>query len=165
MTSTAKPRAGTRAKVGTGNAFLLAQLGAHATALFAARIAALGLTPPQAGLLRVVATEPGLSQQAIAGRLGTPPSRLVLLVDGLEERGVIERRRNPEDRRNHALHLTAEGGRLMGQLGRAAGAHEDAVCAGLDATERGQLGALLARVAANHGLAAGIHPGFRTLTP
>ena len=101
----------------TSNAFLLAQLGAHATALFAERIAALDLTPPQAGFLRLVATEPGSSQQAIAGRLGIAPSRLVPIVDGLEERGLIERRRDPGDRRNHALYLTAEGGRFMGRIG------------------------------------------------
>ncbi len=160
MATTAKTKAGDDTKFQPRNAFLLAQLGAHATTLFAARIAALDLTPPEAGLLRIVATEPGLSQQAIAGRLGTPPSRLVLLVDGLEGRRVIERRRNPEDRRNHALHLTAEGGRLMGQLGRAAAAHEEAVCAVLEADERSQLGALLQRVAASHGLATGVHPGF-----
>lgn len=158
MATTAK--AGTDAKFQPGNAILLAQLGAHAASLFEERIAALDLTLPQAGLLRIVATEPGLSQQAIAGRLGTPPSRLVLLVDALEKRGVMERRRNREDRRNHALHLTAEGGRLMGQMGRAAAAHEAAVCAVLEADERSQLGALLERVAASLGLAAGVHPGF-----
>ncbi len=146
----------------SGNAFLLAQLGAHATTLFASRIAALDLTPPQAGLLRIAATDPGLSQQAIAGRLGAPPSRLVLLVDRLEERGVIERRRNPEDRRNHAIHLTAEGGRLLGRLGRAGAAHEDAVCAVLNADERRQLGTLLERLAASHGLVSGVHPGSRS---
>jgi DNA-binding MarR family transcriptional regulator len=162
MATTGKAKAGPGTRFRTGNAFLLAQLGAHATALFAARIAALDLTPPQAGLLRVVATEPGLSQQAIATRLGTPPSRLVFLLDGLQERGIIERRRNPEDRRNHALHLTADGGRLMGQLGRAAAAHEDAVCAVLTADERDQLAALLGRVAASHSLTTGVHPGFRS---
>lgn len=147
----------------TGNAFLLAQLGAHATALFAERIAELDLTPPQAGLLRMVAGEQGLSQQVIAGRLGTPPSRLVLLVDGLEERGVIERRRNPADRRNYGLFLTPDGGQFMGKLGRAAAAHEDTVCAVLDPGEREQLGALLGRVAAQLGLEPGVHPGYRRL--
>lgn len=156
---TARTKAGPDTKFGVGNAFLLAQLGAHATALFAARITSLDLTLPQAGLLRIVAIEPGLSQQAIAGRLGTPPSRLVLLVDELEERGIIERRRDREDRRNHAVHLTAEGGRLIGHLGRAAAAHEDEVCAVLDADERAQLGALLASVAADHGLSPGVQPG------
>jgi hypothetical protein len=55
----------------TGSAFLLAQLGAHGAAQFAQRISELDLTPPQAGLLRLIAWNPGQSQQAIAGKLGT----------------------------------------------------------------------------------------------
>src|SRR5580692_12929007 len=96
-----------------GNSFLLAQIGAHAAAGFAKRIADLDLTPAQAGLLRLVATQPGQSQQELARQLRTPPSRVVLLVDHLEERGLIERRRNPDDRRHHALYLTAEGGQFL----------------------------------------------------
>src|SRR6202161_3559218 len=107
-----------------GSAFLLAQLAAHAAAQFAQRISALSLTPAQAGLLRLVAWAPGQSQQAIARQLGTPPRRLVLLVDGLQERGLIDRRRNPGDRRHHALYLTEDGTRIMAELGRIGGAHE-----------------------------------------
>ena len=95
----------------TDIAFLVAQLGAYAAERFGERAAALDFTRPQAGLLRLISREPGQSQQAVAGRLGTPPSPLVALVDGLEQRGLIERRRNPGDRRNYALHLTAGGER------------------------------------------------------
>jgi DNA-binding MarR family transcriptional regulator len=144
-------------------AFLLSQLGSYASTLFAERVAPLDLTPPQVGFLRLVGSEPGSSQQAIAGRLGMAPNRLVYLVDEMEERGLIERRRHPQDRRNHALHLTAEGSRLMGRLSGIAVAHEDAVCAGLAPQERQQLAALLERVAANQGLKPGIHPGYRLL--
>jgi DNA-binding MarR family transcriptional regulator len=150
------PRAG-------NNAFLLAQLGAHAGQRFAERIAALELTPPQAGLLRLIAMTPGQSQQAVAAQLGTPPSRLVSLVDGLEQRGLIERRRNPDDRRHHALHLTEAGGRFMGELATAAGQHEDEMCAGLDAAEREQLLGLLRRMAVQQGLMPLVHPGYRNL--
>jgi DNA-binding MarR family transcriptional regulator len=160
MATTEKTEARLRRQSRTSNAFLLAQLGAHATALFAERIAALDLTPPQAGFLRLVAIEPGSSQQAIARRLTIAPSRLVPIVDGLEQRGLIERRRDPDDRRNHALYLTAEGGRFMGQLGQTAAAHDDALFAALDTEERQQLGELLRRVAAHQGLEQGIHPGY-----
>jgi DNA-binding MarR family transcriptional regulator len=145
----------------TGSAFLLAQLGAHAAARFAARIAALDLTPAQAGLLRLIAWEPGQSQQAVARQLGTPASRLVLLVDGLEERGLIERRRKPDDRRHHALHLTGDGVEFMRRLGQLGAAHEDDILAALDATQRAQLHELLGVVAAQQGLTAGVHPGYR----
>jgi DNA-binding MarR family transcriptional regulator len=143
-----------------GNAFLLAQLGAHATQQFAERLAALDLAPPQAGILRIIAMTPGLSQQAVAHQLGTPPSRLVALIDGLEQRGLIERRRNPDDRRHHALYLTENGGRFMGRMAAVGMAHEDAICAGLDDDERAQLNGLLLRIAGKQGLTTFGHPGY-----
>ena len=148
----------------TVNSFLLAQIGAHAAAVFARRIADLDLTPAQAGLLRLVATQPGQSQQDLARQLRTPPSRLVLLVDHLEERGLVERRRNPDDRRHHALFLTGEGGEfLRTKLGPLGAAHEDDICAALTAAERGQLAGLLGRVAEQQGLIPGLHPGYQQL--
>jgi DNA-binding MarR family transcriptional regulator len=151
-----------------GNAFLLAQVGAHAATRFAERIKALDLTPSQAGLLRLIAWQPGQSQQAIARTLGTPPSRLVLLIDSLQERGLIERRVNPDDRRHHALYLTEAGSDFMRQLAIVGAAHEDDICAGLDVDERTRLHGLLERLAIHQGLRTGVHPGYRqpsTTTP
>lgn len=145
----------------TGSAFLLAQLGAHAAARFAQRISELDLTPAQAGLLRLITRNPGQSQQAIARQLGTPASRLVLLVDGLEERGLIERRRDPADRRHYALYLTGDGTAFMKELGRLGAAHEDAMTEGLTADERAVLNDLLSRLAARQDLTPGVHPGYR----
>jgi len=146
----------------SGNAFLLAQIGAHAAARFAERIKTLDLTPAQAGLLRLIMREPGQSQQAVAAKLGTPPSRLVLLVDGLEERGLIERRRDPADRRHYALYLTDAGSRfLLQEIAPVGAAHEDEICAGLAPDERAQLHALLERIAEHQGLIPGVHPGYR----
>jgi DNA-binding MarR family transcriptional regulator len=148
---------------GPGVAFLLAQLGAHAAARFAERIAELDLTPPQTGLLRAVSATPGKSQQALARQLRTPPSRLVALVDDLDERGVLERRRNLADRRLHALYVTDAGAALLRKIGQVARAHDDAVCASLDPAERNQLRALLGRIADEQGLAPGVHPGYRNI--
>ena len=148
----------------TDIAFLLAQLGAYAAERFGERANALDFTRPQAGLLRLISREPGLSQQAVARRLGTPPSRLVALVDGLEQRGLIERRRNPGDRRNYALHPTAAGEQAMAALGRASLEHEQAITAPLTPAERAQLSALLGQLAAAHGLVPGVHPGYRHLS-
>lgn len=147
----------------TGNAFLLAQLGAYAAERFGERVASLDFTRPQAGLLRLIARGPGQSQQAIARQLGTPPSRLVALVDGLEDRGLIERRRNPEDRRHYALYVTRAGQQAMGRIGAVATEHEDDICGSLTAAERDQLHGLLSRLAAEHGLVPGVHPGYRNL--
>ena len=148
----------------TDIAFLVAQLGAYAAERFGERAAALDFTRPQAGLLRLISREPGLSQQAVARRLGTPPSRLVALVDGLEERGLIERRRNPGDRRNYALHPTAAGEQAMAALSQASLEHEQAISAPLTQAERAQLSELLGKLAAAHGLVPGIHPGYRNLS-
>jgi DNA-binding MarR family transcriptional regulator len=146
-----------------GVAFLLAQLGAHAAEQFAARVATLGLTPPQAGLLRAIAITPGQSQQALARHLRTQPSRVVAFVDDLEARGLVERLPNPQDRRLHALHLTAKGQELMRQVRRIALEHENELSAALDDEERRQLSALLQRLRVHHGLTAGVHPGYRHL--
>lgn len=154
---------GLRIPARAGTTFLLAQLGAHAAQRFAQRIAELELTPPQTGLLRCVGQRPGQSQQAIAAQLGTTPSRLVGLVDGLQRRGLVERRRNPDDRRNYALYLTEAGRRCMAGIGLAARQHENAICAGLSDAEREQLHILLTRLATGQGLAMLAHPGYSTL--
>lgn len=146
-----------------GAAFLLAALGAHSAARFAERVAELDLTPPHVGLLRLIAASPGQSQQAAAQLLGTPPSRLVGLVDALSDRGLVERRRNPGDRRLHALHLTDAGTELLERIAEIGRAHDDAICRSLDPDERGQLRTLLARIAQDQGLRPGVHPGYRSV--
>lgn len=144
-----------------GVAFLLAQLGAHAAVVFAGRIAELDLTPPQTGLLNMIAVMPGHSQQTYAERLGTPPSRFVKLVDTMEERGLIERRRGEPDRRSYALHLTEQGRALMRDIAAVGKAHEDDLCAALTAAERRTLRGLLTRIAEQQDLTPGVHPGYR----
>lgn len=142
-------------------AFLLAQLGYHAAELFAQRIAPLGLNPPQAGILRTIAARPGGSQQALSQQLDLLPSRVVAFVDDLENRGYVERRRNPDDRRLHALYLTASGKELMHSLSQAAREHEHRVTAALDENQRAELRGLLGLMASDAGLTPRVHPGYR----
>jgi DNA-binding MarR family transcriptional regulator len=152
------PRAGT-------TAFLLAQIGAHAATRFAERLTPLGLAPPHAGILNAIASSPGISQQALAALLRVLPSRLVTLLDELEEKRLVERRDSPDDRRVYELHLGAKGQQALDAIGRAARAHDEDLLAALDAAERAALGALLARVAEEQGLVAGVHPGYSKLGP
>ncbi|MEY9864271.1 DNA-binding MarR family transcriptional regulator [Catenulispora sp. GAS73] len=144
-----------------GVAFALAQIGAHASALFARRIAELELTAAQAGLLRMLAMSPGRNQREIAADLGMPPSRFVPFADQLDERGLIERRKNPDDRRQHALYLTDAGRALLGELAKVGAAHEQQISRGLSADEHDQLLDLLLRIAYEQGLTPGVHPGYR----
>ena len=148
---------------GDGVAFLLAQLGHHAATRFAEKMAAVELTPPHAGILRAIASHPGGSQQALSEQLGLLPSRVVAYVDELEDRGYVERRRNPADRRLHALHLTRSGKKLMTKISELARQHESGITAGLDAEQRATLRELLSALAQERGLTPHIHPGFRTL--
>lgn len=144
-------------------AFLVTQLGGLAASRYAERLIPLGLNPAHTGLLRAVAVEPGRSQQALAGQLGLLPSRLVALIDELEQFDLVERRRNPTDRRNYALHLTAKGEDVMQSIGRVAAEHGNDFLEPLDQDERRQLNDLLSRLAAHHGLAPGVHPGYARL--
>src|SRR5258706_14829144 len=102
-----------------GVAFLLAQLGARAAAAFAERIRPLELTPPQAGVLRRLGQFPGQSQRGLADALAMHAPRLVALIDELEDRRLVARDRDPDDRRNYAISLTDEGRRGRAALPRA----------------------------------------------
>jgi DNA-binding MarR family transcriptional regulator len=146
-----------------GVAFLLAQLGAHAAAAFAERVRPLGLTPPQAGVLRRLGEVPGQSQRGLADALGMHAPRLVALIDELEDRGLVVRDRDIDDRRNYAISLTDEGRRTLAELARVAREHELAIVAALDDDERSELLVLLRRLAEEQGLTPGVHPGFRRM--
>ena len=142
-------------------AFLLAQTGAHAAAQFTERLKVIGLTAQEAGILRLLRVSAGLSQQELAGRLGVHASRLVALLDGLAERGLLERRPNAGDRRLYSLHLTDAGGEALEKIGRIAREHQDALLAALSREERETLAGLLVRVADEQGLTRGVHPGYQ----
>jgi DNA-binding MarR family transcriptional regulator len=144
-------------------AFLLAQIGGHAAAKFGERLSALGLAPQHAGILRVIGAGSGLSQQALATALSIQPSRLVILVDELEGKGLVERRDSREDRRVYELHLTAKGRRALEGVARVAMEHDAAISAALSANERAQLSSLLAKIAEHQQLTPGVHPGYRRL--
>ena len=116
------------------------------------------LSPQQAGIIRAVGAEPGRSQQALSEQLSLLPSRVVAFVDDLEQRGLIERRRNAGDRRLYALHLTEAGDRLLAELARVSDAHEAEFTAGLTSEQRTALADLLAAVADRQRLPAG-RPG------
>jgi DNA-binding MarR family transcriptional regulator len=145
-------------------AFLLAQLGAYASGQFAKRLEPLGFTPAHAGIFRIIAAIPGLSQQELAAKLGMYASRLVAVIDDLEKRGFIERQPSNTDRRLYALHLTKAGKEQLAAIGAIAREHGRDLLDGLSDEERSSLTALLERVAKRQGLQEGVHPGYRNLT-
>jgi DNA-binding MarR family transcriptional regulator len=148
---------------GADAAFLIAQVGAHAAEQFRERLAGHDLTPPLAGILRLLRSDPALSQQALAERLGMFPSRVVALVDELEARGLVRRERSTEDRRLNVLVLSADGSALLRTIGGVARAHNEALLGALSGVERERLAVLLRRVAEQQGLAHHVHPGYRNI--
>jgi DNA-binding MarR family transcriptional regulator len=143
-------------------AFLLAQLGAEASARYAERVAVLELSPGHTGLLRLIAMTPGMNQQTLAGLLRVTPSKVVALVDELQAKGLMERRRNETDRRAAALYLTKAGEQMMAQVAAVAREHEFDVTTALTDAERCTLIELLGKIAQQRRLTPGVHPGYRT---
>ncbi len=141
-------------------AFLLAQVGAHAASKFAERLREIDLTPAHAGIIRILAATPAITQQALAGQLGTLPSRLVALVDELESKGLLERQSDEGDRRRYALRLTEKGLSTLQSIGRIAREHQQKLLAALSEEEQRHLSVLLQRVANEQRLRKGVHPGY-----
>jgi len=147
----------------TGAAFLLAQLGAHAADCFGQRIKRLRLAPRHAGTLRIIARTPSCNQRALAKRLGVLPSRMVILLDELTEKGLVERKRSTKDRRHSELVLTKRGRAMLEKLSKLAAEYEADLCAALTSKERDLLAALGRKIVHQQGLIPDVHPGYRKL--
>ena len=143
---------------GDGFAYLLVQVGFHLAGRFAEQLAPLGLEPRHFGMLTRLAANEGRSQQAIGELMGLNPTRMVFLVDELEKRGLVERRRNPADRRSHALYLTDQGRAKLREAQQVSARHADAVGASLTGAQRRQLTDLLRRLADEQGITEGSLP-------
>ncbi|WP_410554495.1 MarR family winged helix-turn-helix transcriptional regulator [Arthrobacter globiformis] len=135
----------------------MSQLGALAASRFAERTREIGLTPSDAGVIRLLGRAPGLSQRSLAERLGAVPSRVVSLIDSLQERGLVERVRSSTDRRNYELHLTDAGQRVLHDLRGIAEKHEKELLAPLSGEQAAQFELLLAQLADGHGLDPDLH--------
>ena len=87
----------------------------------------------------------GTPQQALAEALCMDANNVVLLLNELEDRGYVARRRDPDDRRRHIVELTAGGRRALLHAERAQESIEDEVLRALDPHERATLWRLLTR--------------------
>jgi DNA-binding MarR family transcriptional regulator len=143
--------------------FLLAQVGGHAASQFAKRLRKLKLAPQHAGILRILNSTPAITQQMLATILGMVPSRLVVLIDEMEKRKLVQRCEDANDRRRYALHITKEGHSMLETIGRIAREQSQALLAAISEQEQGQLATLLQRIADQQGLTRGVHPGYRSL--
>ena len=128
--------------------FELASLGYAASRGFRDVLAPFELDPREFGVMRYVVAQEGQSQQALADLLQIPPSRMVAIVDSLEDRGLIERRPHATDRRVRELYVTGAGHALLKEASEEALSYERSLTATFTAAERKQMLSLLDRLAA-----------------
>lgn len=103
------------------------------------------VSPGRVGMLMLVDANPGVTQGRLAQAVALDRSTMVGVIDALEGRGLLERRRG-EDRRTNGLWLTRSGRLLLGRLKKRIEQHERRVAARLTAAERAQLIALLEKL-------------------
>lgn len=104
-----------------------------------------GLSPGRVGLLIYIDANPGVTQSRLAEAVERDRSTMVGVLDQLEARGLIERRRG-HDRRTNGLRLTRSGGTLLARALRGITRHEKRIGARLSAAERRQLLELLGKI-------------------
>lgn len=107
-----------------------------------------GLSQQQGFALGYLAQNPGSIQRDIAAITRTSAASVSSLLQGLERRGLIERRTEDGDERSKRVSATPEGVALISGFDTAMAAVEDRILAPLDQGERDALHALLAKVTA-----------------
>ncbi|MBS1882514.1 MAG: winged helix-turn-helix transcriptional regulator [Actinobacteria bacterium] len=128
-------------------ATLLARIGGLHTSAVATVLAPLDLRPKQFGVMNMVALADGPSQGEISAAMGIDPSGLIATIDELEQRGWLERRRDPGDRRRNIVALTPAGRTKLTEGREVARRRAQELTAPLSAKERRQLRDLLAKIA------------------
>ena len=123
---------------------------------FLRSFAKMKLRPAEFSVLAMIARTPGLKQSEIAEALGIKRANFVALMDGLEARGLADRRKGDVDRRSHSLHLTPEGERFVRKMVAVWHDHEERMIERLGgAQERDRLIELLERLLAGESSADG----------
>lgn len=132
------------------NVFLLKRLGFAAKDRSHAAFEGSGLSAFHYAVLALLGEDPRETQAQIADALGYDRSLIVRLLDELEERELVLRKRDPEDRRRHVVKLTPAGRSALIELRAIVQRLEDEFLAPLSAEESETLRVLLAKVASYH---------------
>ncbi len=131
-------------------AFLLKRVGLLVKERTIEAYEAIGASPYHYSTLAVLEEGARDTHAKIADALGYDRSWLVGLLDELEEAGLIERKRDPEDRRRHLVSLNPAGKKRLAQLRAISQNVENELLASLDDEQRTQLHEILLQLAADH---------------
>jgi DNA-binding MarR family transcriptional regulator len=129
--------------------FLLKRLGFAAKQRSLDEYEQTGLGPYHHAILVLLDEGAPETQAAIADSLGYDRGTLVGLLDELEEKGLIERRRDPADRRRHLVTMQPAGKQKLAELRAISKGVEEAFLAPLDPEQRATLHQLLLQLAAH----------------
>jgi DNA-binding MarR family transcriptional regulator len=127
--------------------FLLARLGLRFKGKAIACAEAAGFELYDYSVLAILAEGSRETQGTIADALTLDPSRMVALLDRLEQRELIVRQRDPLDRRRHVVSITSTGKRELARIREQIKRQEDEFLSPLDAADRKTLHELLLRLA------------------
>ena len=126
---------------------LLARLGQEATARFRRSVRPLDIGAQQFIVMKQLQALGACSQGELADALGIDYSNLAGVTGELYRRGLVERSRDPDDRRRYVVELTADGRQLLADADKAVDAGEEDMLSVLSDGERDQLWELLRRIA------------------
>jgi DNA-binding MarR family transcriptional regulator len=149
-TPTSHPRKGLTEELVSSTAFLLKRLGFAVKEHWHEAFEPTGLIPQHHAVLSLLDEGTCSAQWMIADRLDYDRGQLVGLLDDLEERGLVLRKRDPADRRRHLVTLTTEGRKTLEEMRALTKRVETEFLSPLDAEERRILHDLLLRLASHH---------------
>jgi DNA-binding MarR family transcriptional regulator len=130
--------------------FLLKRLGMTAKEQTVDAYEDAGHSPYHHAILAVLDEGLPETQGAIADALGYDRGQLVGILDELEESGLVERRRDPDDRRRQVVLMTPAGNKALARMRTLSQRADDEFLATLTPQEREQLHALLLKLAEEH---------------
>lgn len=114
--------------------------------VFDRRVRDLGLTRAQWLALTRLDRRPGVSQSELADMMEIEKAPAGRIVDRLEEKGWVERRPEPTDRRVNRIYLTERGQRVQAAIRPIAEATVNDALAGLTDADRARLNELMGRI-------------------
>jgi DNA-binding MarR family transcriptional regulator len=133
-------------QLGDYTGFLMNWFALRSRQAFAAALAELELKPPQFGVMSVIDSRPGVTQQELVEATDVDASTMVALIDHLEYKGLAERRPHSNDRRKRAVFLTPAGRRTLARAQKAAARVGEEGFAALSADERAELHRLMRKL-------------------